>query len=580
MLLADLQHTHAKLKQKADDLYTSLNIPRNHPSLANIPLEYIHTLLLARDLKYEIRKRAISTIQEYEQIDRAVGGAHEALGTRSHQLARKNMARRKSTFENSIRRFNQFCAYLEVNYKESYNIPVPRTLPVNISSLRDVETCDLWEDVWITNSTPPPRWLIDDDVRKGIRAVLTLERCSEERRRLANEAQNLCLWFRDELYALLVLSALPEYSRHSPLINLRIQEHLLLTETWSNSFVGRQVFESQIALVFTRLSLTPPATPPSLNVPSHATDIREMEMEVDSTESNASETTQPITKGPGLDADANAVREEPEGEGDDSSSDEEDVNNQPLLIDSDSDEEDELCFNWQPPDKLQYDFLLHQCVKKGYAHPTLVGHWRDTRLLQSFGTRFKFGAAEFNRMDNPTAWLDEDCINGVAHLMRERNSDAECAYISSYAIPTLMKENGNYAGLWKTIRGSRPQKHWALAVVKAKERQIVLFDSFADRRFMSDWAQRIRTTVTCLVKLAQDNGETLASSNFLCLSNWTARPLDICRRQTNGYDCGVWVLWVITAIMRGFDYAVLDESDIGAFRKYLARTIRTLPASK
>ncbi|KAL0573317.1 hypothetical protein V5O48_008639 [Marasmius crinis-equi] len=602
MLLADLQQTHTKLKQKAEDLYTSLNIPQNHPSLANIPLEYIHTLLLARDLKYDIRKRAISTIQEYEQIDRAVGGAHEALGTRSHQLARKNMARRKTAFENSIRRFNQFCAYLEVNYKEAYNIPVPRTLPVNISSLRDVDACDLWEDVWITNSTPPPRWLTDDDVRKGIRAVTMLERCVEERQRLAKEAVNLCMWFRDELYALLVLSTLPDYSTHLPLIGLRIREHLLLVETWSNPFVGRQVFESQIALVFAELSLAPLTVLPSSSTPLHAANLLEVEMEVDSSKPNTTEGTRPVVKNSGLDAEASAVEEESEegGEGSESSSDEEDPDVKPLRIDSDSDGEDELRFTWKPPNGLRYDLLLHQCVKKGYVHPTLAGQWRDRRLLKSLGNVFVFGAAEFGRMDSPTAWLDEDCMNGIAHLIRERNSGVECAYISTYAIPTLAKENGNYLGLWKTIRGSRywerdvwlipihsrSRRHWALAVVKAKEQQIVLFDSFADRQFLSEWAplteyfQRVHLTIMCLVKLAQDNGEAFASSNFLCLSNWTARPLEIRRKQTNGYDCGVWVLWVISAVMRGFDYALLEESEIGAFRKYLARTIRTLPAYK
>ncbi|KAL0575864.1 hypothetical protein V5O48_006114 [Marasmius crinis-equi] len=594
MLLSDLQHAHAKLKKKANDLYSALNIPQNHPSLANVPLDYVHALLIARDLKYDIRKRAISTIQEYDQIDRAVGGAHEALGTRSHQLARKNMAKRKTAFENLIRRFNQSCAYLEANYKDGYNIPVPRTLPVNISSLRDADSCDLWEDVWITNSTPPPRWLTDDGVRKGIRAVITLERCTEERQRLAKEAANLCLWFRDELYALLVLSSDPQYIGYRSLIQLRIREHLLLAETWSNPFTGRQIFESQIVLVWTRLfpiaQLPPigasPAVPTTLpDAPLQPAYTHEVQMAVDSGETGAAETAQ----APGREQASTTGVEEESGEESDregnESTDEEGVGR--VRCDSDSEDEDEFGLTWQLPSGLKFDLLLHQCLRKGYVHPTMVGRWRDTRELYSLGVRIQFRGPEFDRMDSPTAWLDEDCINGIAHLIRERNTGVKCAFISSYTIPTLMKD-GDYTGLWKTIRPSRywthdkwlipihstSSHHWALAVVKAKERQILLFDSFADRGFMSTWAPRIRYVVTRLVKLAQDQGETLASPSFLCLSDWTAQPLEIHRKQLNGYDCGVWILWVIAAVMRGYDYAPLDNSDVGAFRKYLARTIQ------
>ncbi|KAL0567593.1 hypothetical protein V5O48_014405 [Marasmius crinis-equi] len=586
MLLSDLQSTHAKLKKKASDLYTSLNIPQNHPSLANVPLDYIHNLLIARDLKYDIRKRAISTIQEYEQIDQAVGGAHEALGTRSHQLARKNMAKRKMAFENLIRRFNQLCTTLETDYKDAYNIPVPRTLPVNISSLRDVDSCDLWEDVWITNSTPPPRWITDEDVRKGIRAVLTLERCAEERQRLAKEATNLCIWFRDELYALLTLSNNPQYLSHRSLVQLRIQEHLLLAETWSNPFTGRQVFDGQIALVFARLS--PNALPVIPTPPSDAhlqpTDVCEVQMAFDSSETDQL---------PGATEAEGDSDEESNSDGGGSSSEDEDVESRPVRGDSDSEDEDEFSLTWQPPDNLRYDLLLHQCLRKGYVHPTLVGRWRDTRELYSLGIRIQFRGPEFDRMDSNTAWLDEDCVNGIAHLIREKNSGVNCAFISSYAIPTLMKD-GDYTGLWKTIRPSRywmhdtwlipihstASHHWALAVIKAKEQRIVLFDSFADRAFLSTWAPRICFIVTRLVKLAQDQGETFVFPSFLCLSNWTARPLEVHRKQRNGYDCGVWILWVIAAVMRGYDYAQLDDSDVGAFRKYLARTIRTLPVPK
>ena len=39
--------------------------------------------------------------------------------------------------------------------------------------------------------------------------------------------------------------------------------------------------------------------------------------------------------------------------------------------------------------------------------------------------------------------------------------------------------------------------------------------------------------------------------------------------QHNGYDCGVWVVAQILAILRGFDVVRLSERDISRFRAFL-----------
>lgn len=85
-------------------------------------------------------------------------------------------------------------------YDSSWNIPLPLPLPTKLSDLRDDSS--LMEDVWITLSeTKPQPWLDDPDVRSGIRAVIKLDRCKEERRRLEDEAGNLCAWFGREYRA-------------------------------------------------------------------------------------------------------------------------------------------------------------------------------------------------------------------------------------------------------------------------------------------------------------------------------------------------------------------------------------------
>jgi len=39
--------------------------------------------------------------------------------------------------------------------------------------------------------------------------------------------------------------------------------------------------------------------------------------------------------------------------------------------------------------------------------------------------------------------------------------------------------------------------------------------------------------------------------------------------QTNGYDCGVWVLAQMAAILRGYDITDVKEDDINHFRHFL-----------
>lgn len=79
-LMNSLQRTHDKLKVKVEELYTSLNIPDSFPELEGVDLEFVRILLMARDLKINIRKRAIGSFFEWAKLDQAVGGRGQALG--------------------------------------------------------------------------------------------------------------------------------------------------------------------------------------------------------------------------------------------------------------------------------------------------------------------------------------------------------------------------------------------------------------------------------------------------------------------------------------------------------------------
>jgi hypothetical protein len=109
---------------------------------------------------------------------------------------------------NAIRKFNMYCEKLEALYQPEWDIPLPAPLPVQLAVLRDAS--NLMEDVWISHTEGEvPWWLVDGDVRKGIRAFLKLDRCLEERRWLGIEADNLCQWFSRELCSIEVAIASP-----------------------------------------------------------------------------------------------------------------------------------------------------------------------------------------------------------------------------------------------------------------------------------------------------------------------------------------------------------------------------------
>lgn len=78
--IASLERSHERLMTKVEVLYSSLNVHDRFPELQDVDLDFVRTLLMARDLKINIRKRAIGSFFEWDKLDRAVGGANQALG--------------------------------------------------------------------------------------------------------------------------------------------------------------------------------------------------------------------------------------------------------------------------------------------------------------------------------------------------------------------------------------------------------------------------------------------------------------------------------------------------------------------
>lgn len=78
--LESLERGHDWLINKVKALYSSLNVHQRFPELQGVNLDFVRTLLMAWDLKMNVRKHAIASFFEWDKLDRTVGGTQQALG--------------------------------------------------------------------------------------------------------------------------------------------------------------------------------------------------------------------------------------------------------------------------------------------------------------------------------------------------------------------------------------------------------------------------------------------------------------------------------------------------------------------
>ncbi|KZP10136.1 hypothetical protein FIBSPDRAFT_758777, partial [Athelia psychrophila] len=145
-------------------------------------------------------------------------------GTKQYQYMRRAIAKRRPLLDKLIRKHNDCSEKLQLLHQQDSNIPLPRRLPATLMGLRN--SMELLEDV-VSSAFPGgiiPRWLADENVRSGIRAILKLDRCKEEQLRVAMEAGNLRYWFGRELCALELAINNPK-SQYSLFVYCQVYAH-------------------------------------------------------------------------------------------------------------------------------------------------------------------------------------------------------------------------------------------------------------------------------------------------------------------------------------------------------------------
>ncbi|PPQ70113.1 hypothetical protein CVT26_013398 [Gymnopilus dilepis] len=613
-LLNEFQECHERFAGNLDGLYVALNSRDSPPKLKGVCSEFCKTLRLARDLKISIRRRAIGSFFEWDRLDQAVGGRNLALGTKLHQQTRRSIARRQPALMSAIRKYNAHCTTLERLYNPACNIPLPQPLPTKLSELRDNST--LMEDVWTTASDKSPLWLEDADVKSGIHAMLRKERSLEEKRRLKDEAENLLTWLTRELQA--VELALRQTS--NALINVPLTRHrdrmLQLSSRWVNPIAPTSRFES-LATDAQKLASELTGGSASLETRRQWANGADFDQEL-WTETKGKKMlyfSDNILKDLRLSKDS---IDEQNDEQNDESTESLIVVSEILATTDDcgsvSQPEDTstvqntrmVTLLWEKPQGvLADDFRIDS---KHLPPPS--GSLTKSRVL---GPSF-FLPQDLQRLSQMGSMLNDVCLNGCAAVLKYyldndpilAPGSRRCALFTSHDL-VRARYKARDKELWRIMSASqywtkdvwilpihRPrQLHWVLCVAYPRYGTVLLYDSLVGQQLWSNDLKDVSNLFTRLVSLANQFGHT----TNLPTSGWVAQPvivsgiavphrqlteegsLKTTPTQSNGHDCGLWVVAWIFATLRGFGNCNehWTEETMPQWRAFLTALVAGLP---
>ncbi|TFK18317.1 hypothetical protein FA15DRAFT_709976 [Coprinopsis marcescibilis] len=618
-LIEKMQAQHGELLENIDELYSALNIQGEFPELKDVSYQFLLKLLLAHDLKINIRKRAIGSFFEWDRLDQAVKGRDKPLGTKIHQKTRQSIQKRSPALISALRRFNKLCQELAHLHQPEWDIPVPEPLPTTVRELRESQV--LLQDVWISRSgdEPPPLWLIDQSVRDGIRAMLILDRCKEERQRLAHEADNMHRWYQQELTSFEVALANPENDSLRVLL-FNERSHLFsLNNRWASSYVSTVQYLNAIRKA-KMVGETAMASLPESGRSKASVYVKAFVEHDDPTVSELDGGVPQVLE------DREAEREGDNDSDSDSDSDnendpEEQDDGDPMDDDTVVGEDSQIKFKYIPPLDTEDDpdgsemtvppgslnlvwkapdpcFVDGRPLDLSTPNPRTNVH-RDCSTRRTFDLQFRglqrryhFNRHQLQIFNDPTAWLDDDCINSgsvfLQHIsLHDSPASHACCILSSFLYRSVKFQSPDDE-LWRLVKHSQfwdrdvwiipihhvvPAKHWSLAFVHVRLRQIFIFDSLASRSSFRHGAENTMLLVVRLARLSALNGHRW---DIPLTSGWTARPVLTTSLQHDGYSCGIWVLVEILAVLHSQHLTGLTENDLPSFRRTILNCILAL----
>ncbi|KAH6909922.1 hypothetical protein BKA70DRAFT_1102235 [Coprinopsis sp. MPI-PUGE-AT-0042] len=515
-ILDALDKQQQELANRAEDLYASVNVSDAFPGLKGPQLKFVRGLLMARDMKTNIRKRAIGNFFEWDRLKQASGGRDTPLGTKLHQKARTSIQKRGPALTNAIKRFNKKIDELKGLYNPDWNFPLPEKLPTDLGKLKDDPS--LLTDVWITTTTEKvPLWLSDPEVRDAISSMHAHDRCAEERVRVGMEADNMCRWFRNEFLAVEV-ALLSETGNQISFTLMRYRNFLrVLTSRWRTELIPSHVLkfweEGAIQDACQLLRIEP--RPREYNF------------------------LEPVIAAPFL------------------------------ALDEAGDDPTDVGYNeWDAGAAIE-DILMEDIL----SDVAEFGE-EDEGSLEN-RARYCWDANDLAILQSKTARLNSACMNSGAALIKSilsaspatSQSSSRCCLFSTFDL-LMVRDGTSSANMWRRaslleywmkpiwllpIHRTGPSEHWVLATIQLTTGRIYLFDSLANTEQWSEDIQDIVTLVTRLVLIATHHKKDSPFPIPLDIP-WDFRVLSDRPVQTTSYSCGLWVLASIGAGVKCMPY--------------------------
>ncbi|KAJ7469552.1 hypothetical protein FB451DRAFT_1038682 [Mycena latifolia] len=197
--------------------------------------QYYTARLNGRALKERLRGKLRDRKFELDPIERSFRRTRSENQRNEH--TGQAIKRREPNIAKLAKSYNKVCEDIAALIKaKKAPAGAVAPLPVPSKGLYQLDVDDvIWQDLGLDDQEgPPPRWLSDDKVRSGIRALLQKDRCAEEAPRLKREQRHLQIWFAIEWKAVEEAMALSEGAIKYQ-FELRRKELVQLCVLWKKS---------------------------------------------------------------------------------------------------------------------------------------------------------------------------------------------------------------------------------------------------------------------------------------------------------------------------------------------------------
>ncbi|KAH8115012.1 hypothetical protein DFH11DRAFT_1507975 [Phellopilus nigrolimitatus] len=162
---------------------------------------FVNDRMNARAVKSRLRSKLQNRKFELQCNERPYSTQKSSSNRKKSELIETQVKRRDPGIVQLAKKYNSLCDSLRRSAREG---KAPRGArcpePLTIKGLFDMDIDDaIWQDIGLYDDDDGdiPRWLGDENVRKGIKALLEVRRCREELQRLAKERLAMQDWFAE-----------------------------------------------------------------------------------------------------------------------------------------------------------------------------------------------------------------------------------------------------------------------------------------------------------------------------------------------------------------------------------------------